>query len=65
MFHQWTVGHDHDIKTAINPLKIWQSSNIYLEMTLTHQGCMKEEIKCKIKSENSCYHLVQNLFFFP
>jgi len=33
----------------------------YLEITLTHQHFIQEEIKCRLKSGNACYHLVHNL----
>jgi hypothetical protein len=33
----------------------------YLGTTLTGQNCMQEEIKSKLNSGNSCYHLVQSL----
>ena len=33
----------------------------YLETTLTNQNSIQEEIKSRLKSGNTCYHLVQNL----
>jgi len=33
----------------------------YLGTTLTNQNSMQEEIKCRLKSGNACYHSVQNL----
>jgi len=33
----------------------------YLGTTLTYQNSIQEEIKSRLKSENACYHLVQNL----
>ena len=33
----------------------------YLGTTLTYQNSIREEIKSRLKSENACYHLVQNL----
>jgi hypothetical protein len=33
----------------------------YLGTTLTNQNSIQEEIKCKLKSGNACYHSVQNL----
>jgi len=35
----------------------------YLEITLTYQNSIREEIKSRVKSENACYHTVQNLLF--
>jgi len=33
----------------------------YLEMTLTDQNSIQEEIKSRLKLGNACYHSVQNL----
>jgi hypothetical protein len=33
----------------------------YLEITLTNQNSIPEEIKSRLKSGNTCYHSVQNL----
>ena len=33
----------------------------YLGTTLTNQNSVQEEIKIRLKSENACYHSVQNL----
>ena len=33
----------------------------YLGTTLTNQNSIAEEIKNRLKSENACYHSVQNL----
>jgi hypothetical protein len=33
----------------------------YLEVPLKNQNCMHEEIRSKIKMENTCYHLLQVL----
>ena len=33
----------------------------YLGTTLTNQNSIQEEIKSRLKSENACYHSVQNL----
>jgi len=33
----------------------------YLGTTLTYQNYIQEEMKCRLKSGNTCYHLVQNL----
>jgi hypothetical protein len=35
----------------------------YLGTTLTHQNSIQGEIKSRLKSENACYHSVQNLWF--
>jgi hypothetical protein len=33
----------------------------YLGTAMTDQNCIQEEIKCRVKSGNACYHTVQNL----
>jgi hypothetical protein len=33
----------------------------YLGTTLTHQNSIQEEVKCRLKLGNACYHSVQNL----
>ena len=33
----------------------------YLGTILTNQNSIQEEIKCRLKSGNACYYLVQNL----
>jgi hypothetical protein len=35
--------------------------NKYLRMTLTEHNRIYEEIKSRLKSENACYHSVQNV----
>jgi hypothetical protein len=36
----------------------------YLGITLTNQNSVQEEIKSSFKSENACYHSVQNLLSY-
>ena len=35
----------------------------YLGTTSTNQNSIAEEIKCRLKSGNACFHSVQNLLF--
>jgi hypothetical protein len=35
----------------------------YFGTNLTSQNFIQEEIKCRLKSGNTCYHSVQNLLF--
>ena len=35
----------------------------YLGTTLTNQNSIQEEIKCRFRSGNACYHSVQSLLF--
>jgi hypothetical protein len=39
---------------------MWHSSDI-LEMTVTNQNLIQEEIKRRLNLGNACYHLVQNI----
>jgi hypothetical protein len=36
----------------------------YLRTNLTNQNSIHAEIKSRLKSENACYHSVQNLFVY-
>ena len=45
------------------PLKGWESLNKLLT-TSKDQNSIQEEIKSRKKSENACYHSVQNLLSF-
>jgi len=36
----------------------------YFGTTLTNQNCIFEETECRLKSENACYHSVQNLLTY-
>ena len=40
-------------------MKKWKP---YLGSLLTNQTSIQEEIKCRLKAENSCYYSVQTLF---
>jgi hypothetical protein len=45
----------------MDPLKMWQSSNMCIEMTVIDQILIHEGIKSRINLSNVCYHSVQNL----
>ena len=47
----------------IVPLKGWKSSN-KLVTASKDQNSIQEKIKSRMKSENACYHSVQNLISF-
>jgi hypothetical protein len=60
------AAQSHNIKKSHN-IKIDNSSSErvkefkYLGTTLANQNSNQEEIRSRLKSENACYHLVQNL----
>jgi hypothetical protein len=53
-------GQDHDIK-IVNESFENVAKFKYLEMMLTHQNDIYDEIKTRLYSGNSCYYSVQNL----
>jgi hypothetical protein len=54
------VGQNRDIKIAnISFENVSQFK--YLEMSVTNQNLIQEEIKRRLNSGNACYHSVQNL----
>ena len=55
------AGRSHSIKTDTSSFGRVEQFK-YLVTTLTHQNCIQEEIKSRLKSGNACYHSVQNLF---
>jgi len=54
------VGRSHNIKTDKESFERVEEFK-YLG-TLTNQNSIEEEIKCRLRSGNACYHSVQNLF---
>jgi hypothetical protein len=55
------AGQSHNIE--INNSSFESVEEIkYLEPALTNQNSTQEEIKSRLKSENACYHLVQNVY---
>jgi hypothetical protein len=57
--HQ-TTGQNHYTKVGIKSIENVAKFK-YLGTTLTNQNCSHEEIKCRLNSDNVCYHAVQNL----
>ena len=54
------AGRNRNIKTDNNPFQMVEEFK-YLGTTSTNQNSIQEEIKSRLKSENACYHSVQNL----
>jgi hypothetical protein len=60
MSRDQNVGRIHSIKMDNSPFGRVEEFK-YLGTTLTDQNSIQEEIKSRLKLENACYHLVQNL----
>jgi hypothetical protein len=60
MSHSQKIGQKHSIK-IVNRSFEDVSEFKYLGTTLTDQNCMHKEIKRRLNSGNTCYHLVQSL----
>ena len=60
MSRDQNAGQNHGIKTRNKSFgRVKQFK--YLEANLTNQNSVPEEVKSRLKSENACYHSVQNL----
>jgi hypothetical protein len=55
-----TTGQNQCIKVANKSFEN-VAKFIYLEVTLTNQNCIHEEIKSRLNLGNACCHAVQNL----
>ena len=53
------AGHSHSMKIDNHSFERVEEFK-YLRTTLTNQNSIQEEIKSRSKSENACYHSVQN-----
>jgi len=53
-------GRSHDIKIENSSFESVEEFK-YLGTILTNQNYILEDIKSRLKSENACYHSVQNL----
>ena len=54
------AGPSHNIKIDNRSFERVEEFK-YLGTTLTNQNSIQEEIKSRLKTENACYHSVQNL----
>jgi hypothetical protein len=55
-------GRSHDIKIDNSCLERVEQFR-YLGTTLTNQNSIQKENKCRLKSQNACYHSVQNTIY--
>jgi hypothetical protein len=58
MSQEQNAGQNHNIKIGNKSLERVEQFK-YLGTTLTGQNSIREEIKCRLKSGNACYHLMQ------
>jgi hypothetical protein len=64
MSRHHNAGQNHNIKTANRSFKNGTQFK-YFGTTVTNQNLIQEEIKFRLNSDNTCYHLVQNLLYSP
>jgi hypothetical protein len=62
LFHHQNVGQNHGIKIANRSFENVAQFK-YLEMTVTNQNLIQQEIKRRLNSGNACYCSVDNLLF--
>ena len=60
MSRDQNAGRTHSMKTDNSSFERVDEFK-YLGTTLTNQNSIQEEIKCRLKSGNACYHSVKNL----
>ena len=60
MSRDQNAGWSHSIKIDNSSFEKVEKLK-YLGTALTNQNSIQEEIKSRLKSENACYHSVQNL----
>ena len=63
MFRDLNAGRSHNIKPDNSSFKMVEHFR-YLGTNLKNQNSIQEGNKCRLKSQNACYHLVQNLLFY-
>ena len=59
MSRDQNAGRSHNIKTDNSSFERVEQFK-YLGTTLTYQNSIQKEIRSRLKSGNTCYHLVQN-----
>jgi len=57
------AGQNHNVQIGNKSFETVEQF-IYLGTTYTNQNTVSEDIKNRLKLGNSCYHSVQNIFFF-
>jgi hypothetical protein len=62
MSREKNAGQIHVIKTDNSSFERVEQFR-YLGTTLRNQNSIREENKCRLKSQNACYHSVQNTVF--
>jgi hypothetical protein len=62
MSRDQSAGPSHSIKTDNIPFEKVEDFK-YFGTTLTNENSIQEKINSRLKSENACYHSVQNLLF--
>jgi hypothetical protein len=63
MSRDQNAGRTHSIKTDNSSFERVDGFK-YFETTLTSQNSIQEEIMCRLKSGNACYHSMQTLLFY-
>jgi len=56
------AGRSHDIEIDNSYFERVEQFR-YLGTNLTNQNSIQEENKCRLKSQNACYYLVQNTIY--
>jgi hypothetical protein len=62
MSQDQNAGRSHDMKIDNSSFERVEQFG-YLGTNLTNQNSVQEENKCRLKSQNACYHLVQSTIY--
>jgi hypothetical protein len=62
MSRDQNAGRSHGIKIDNSCFERMEQIR-YLVTTLTNQNSIQEENKCRLKSQNVCYHSMQNTIY--